>query len=514
MNKPQIVNVINFVRGCEPRQDVDLYLPAAEEISLMKKHHLRGTFLLQYDAMLREDFVSLFRGIDPGQIELGIWHEIVEPLTAACGIPWTGRFPWDWHVHCGFSAGYPLEQREALADESFRKFRELFGYYPKVFGSWLLDSHTVRYVSDKYRTDAMCICKEQYGTDGYTLWGGFYGQGYYPGRVNHFMPAKTAESGLSTPIFRMLGSDPVYQYDCGVDAATGNGAQGVITLEPVYCGSDGGGGVPRWVDWYLKENFNGDCLSFGYAQVGQENSFGWDRIGPGLSYQCAALEKLQSKGRVICETLGETGRRFKRLYPVTPACAITAHTAFDDAEKNSVWYCSACYRINIYCDHGRYRIRDLHVFDDRIADPFEYDTVKANDAVLETLPIADGNRHSGNGCLAGAVITSAESGDLIPGGPVAFTEKDSQTAVLTHGSIRTILEPNRISVLCPEEFDLEYRFGKAADHMPKLLGITQTRLTLGFMGARYGLQLSKGRFLSPTLIRSEKGAVCAEVFCE
>ena len=171
-----------------------------------------------------------------------------------------------------------------MIDEFFRKFKEVFGQYPRVFGSWLFDSHTVRYMTRKYDMDALCNCKEQYGTDGYTLWGGYYGQAYYPSATNVFMPAQRAEEQLPASLFRMLGSDQVRQYDFGMDPDNGaNTCQGVITLEPVYCaGNGGGGGVPEWVDWYLRENFNGECLSFGYAQAGQENSFGWDamRAGP------------------------------------------------------------------------------------------------------------------------------------------------------------------------------------------------------------------------------------------
>jgi len=44
------------------------------------------------------------------------------------------------------------------------------------------------------------------------------------------MPAQNEKNQLPVPVFRMLGSDPVRQYDQGVSS---NG-QGVITLEPVY----------------------------------------------------------------------------------------------------------------------------------------------------------------------------------------------------------------------------------------------------------------------------------------
>ena len=44
------------------------------------------------------------------------------------------------------------------------------------------------------------------------------------------MPAQTEEGQIPVPIFRMLGSDPIYQYDDGL----GQERQGVISLEPVY----------------------------------------------------------------------------------------------------------------------------------------------------------------------------------------------------------------------------------------------------------------------------------------
>jgi hypothetical protein len=69
-----------------------------------EKHHLRGTFLLQYDALLMAEYTDLLRALDPTQFELGVWHEIVQPQAEACGIPWRGRYSWDWHCHCGFLA--------------------------------------------------------------------------------------------------------------------------------------------------------------------------------------------------------------------------------------------------------------------------------------------------------------------------------------------------------------------------------------------------------------------------
>ena len=50
----RIMNIVNFVRGIEPRCEMDLYTPVEKQIQFNKKHNIPNTFLLQYDAMLRQ----------------------------------------------------------------------------------------------------------------------------------------------------------------------------------------------------------------------------------------------------------------------------------------------------------------------------------------------------------------------------------------------------------------------------------------------------------------------------
>ena len=505
MEKRQILNIVNFIRAVEPRENVDLILPVKKQIELMQQYHLRGTFLIQYDALLESSYTDLLKALDPNQFEIGVWFEVVQPLTERVGIPWRGRFPWDWHVHCGFSMGYTPAQREQLLDAFYADFLNVFGYYPRVFGSWFFDSHTARYVSDKYGADAMCNCKEQYGTDGYTLWGGYYGQGYYPSRGNIFVPAQTAQLQLPVPLFRMLGSDPVYQYDWGLDADAGaNSVQGVITLEPVY--TDVGGGNPDWVDWYMRENFNGECLSFGYAQAGQENSFSWPGMEKGLTYQFPLFAKLQQEGKIVVEPLGETGRWFQKTYTATPASTIAAHSAFDDPDKNSVWYCSKFYRMNLYCDHGCLRIRDLHIFREDDPDPFEDTVCRINEATYETLPVMDGNIFSGNRVIAGAYPTDA-AGQPITAGDFRFTQINADSVLVDYSSIRFTLMENGIKIIADEDFTLESRVGKTDRHFPALVSCSDKTLRLRYKDMDYGIQIIHGHFNGAKSICSEDGII-------
>lgn len=502
--KRQIVNIVNFVRGCEPRLEVDLVKPVKEQIRLIEEYRLSGTFLLQYDALVRPDITDLLRGLDSERYELGVWHEIVEEQAVASGIEWRGRYPWDWHTDCDCSVGYTKSERERLVDTVYSKFKEIFGYYPRVFGSWLFDTHTIRYISERYGIDAACNCKEQYGTDGYTLWGGYYGQGYYPSRNNVFLPASSREGQINVPIFRMLGSDPVYQYDLDIDREqTEPRIQSVITLEPAC---DIGGGSAEWTEWYMRENFNGECLSFGYTQVGQENSFGWEKMERGLTMQHALLRRLVDEGRITVECLGESGRFFKREYESTPASAITAHCAYDDPDKSSVWYSSSKYRINLYSDSEGVRIRDMHVFSDNFPDPFEDTVCRESSASYEALPVVDGNRNTGRGILAG--IYPVYDGGAEPRYErMSFTDLGDNRARVDYGELSFTLSESCVRVDSPVPLRLELRRGIDGGHTPTVRAVSQKRLDLSYLDTDYSLTLSRGKFLDSYLIQSECGVI-------
>ena len=380
---PRIVNIVNFIRGVEPRGPVDLLEPVVEQIRLAKKHKLPTTFLIQYDALIKPEFVELLkRELGPND-EVGVWLEVVQPQVEAAGLKWRGRYPWDWHTDVGFTQGYLPEERLKLMDVFMARFKETFGHYPKSAGCWVIDAPTLNYLADKYGIIAACNCKDQSGTDGYTLWGGYWNQAYYPSRVNAFMPAQTAATQLNVPVFRMLGSDPVSQYDDGL----GNERQGVVSLEPVY---PHGGGSPDWVRWFFDTNFRQPGLAFSYTQAGQENSFGWPAMSKGLIDQYALLEEWSKKGQVRVETLEKSGEWFRRTYKQTPATAVVAMKDFGKGERKSIWYESRFYRVNLYWEGKEWRVRDLHVFNENYEERYMKERVDTPYCIYDTLPVVDG----------------------------------------------------------------------------------------------------------------------------
>lgn len=397
----KVVNIVNFVRALEPRVDhSELVRCTSEEIRLIRQYRYPNTFLLQYDAMIDPAFRALFCREQDAQMELGIWIELSRPLTEAVGIPWRGRpgYDWDWHVDSGFLMGYAPDERKRLIDEIMREFRDLFGAYPKSVGSWLLDGVSMAYMSETYHVDAFLICREQLAIDAYTLWGGYFNQGYYPAKTNMLCPAQHEETQIHTPVFRMLGPDPIYGYDEKA-LLYPQTHPSCNTLEPVwYTGKE-----PNAVDWMFDCHYRQECLNFAYTTIGQENSFGWADIRDGLTLQLQKIRKMADAGQVIVETLGDTGRWFRQTFTHTPASALVAASDREQNGIQTVWYDCIHYRANLQLHGNRLYFRDIYRFDDTYPERYRTQACKQWQAIYDNLPVIDGRRWSTSAlhaCLA------------------------------------------------------------------------------------------------------------------
>ena len=419
-DRPKIVNIVNFIRLLEPRdpkitEDV-LYETVVKQVGMMKKYRLGGTFLLQYDALLDPRYQKLLKSLPRNSFEIGAWWEIPQPLVEKAGLKWRGRYPWDWRANIGFSTGYSPEERERLADVYMNDFKKIFGYYPRSVGSWFIDAHTLDYLYQKYGIVASGNCKDQYGTDGYTLWGGYWNQAYYPSKINSYMPAQDEASQIPVPIFRMLGSDPVRQYDNGL----GTNRQGVVTLEPVY---KFGGGDSAWVNWFFKAFVEGESMEFAYTQAGQENSFTWDAMSKGFEIQLPLIARLRDEKKVRVETLAASGQWFREHYKVTPATSVTVKEDLQGSDRRTVWFDSRFYRLNLLWENGTLRFRDIHLFNEHFPSAYTMNAATSNECSFFTLPFVDGYLWSTTGKMAGLRFKALIDGKeiLLKGGDPAIT---------------------------------------------------------------------------------------------
>ncbi len=501
---PRIVNIINFIRLLEPRdpkitKDI-LYETVVKQIEIMKKYKLRGTFLLQYDALINSRYQTLLKNLDTSEFEIGAWWEIPQPMVEKAGLKWRGRYPWDWRANIGFSTGYSPEEREKLADVYMKEFRNIFGYYPKSVGSWFIDAHTLNYLYKKYKIVASCNCKDQYGTDGYTLWGGYWNQAYYPSKINAYMPAQNQTNQIPVPIFRMLGSDPIRQYDNGLGSKT----QGVITLEPVY---KDGGGDSAWVNWYFKEFVQEACMEYAYTQTGQENSFTWDAMSKGFEIQMPLITRLRDKKKLKLETLSESGKWFRSRFYITPPTSVTVNEDLEGSDRKTVWFNSRFYRLNLLWEDGYLRFRDIHLFNEKLPSVYMTQKAASNECSFFTLPFVDGFIWSDSSKTAGLRFKVIIDGEevLLKGENPVITDSISGRLHISwplesfDGTLVMDLDERQIKMEIINGKSIDWFLELIASNTAKLpfLKVRPKRVDCNFEGINYSVTALQGNFSKP-----------------
>lgn len=384
------INVVNFIREIEPRFTMDMMLPVREQMAIIKRYGLPATWLLQFDALVSGPFVPFLKEQMPKDHEVGFWFEMNERHCRAADVEWRGRpgYEWDHLPFVAFTIGYTKEERVKLADTAMREFRRIWGRYPKSVASWNLDSFTMDHLTDRYGIDAYAVCRDQIATDGFTIWGSPIA-GYYPSKVNCWSPATDPKDQIGTPVLRMLGQDPVYYYYRDYPLPDGRRGNGPDTMEPAWTS----GRDPEFVRTYLEMIEHAPSLGFAYAQLGQENTFPWDQQSAGYEPQMKALAALRERKAVHVETMGDTGRRFKRAFRRTPAQAqIQLVDPFGNPEpgERSIWYQSRFYRANLHLKGDLPFLRDLTVYRDDFAQPFLDKPTRDHDVEQRMPPVLDG----------------------------------------------------------------------------------------------------------------------------
>ncbi len=383
-----MINIMNFVRQCEPRSEVTdqkLFPTTKAQMKLVKEMDVAHTFLLQYDTLCDYKYTDFFKTESTEKTELGLWFEVVEELTSAVGIPYKSEYnwKWDWHIIPGFSMGYTIDEREALVDEAMRKFKEVYGYYPKTVGSWMMDTHTINYLTDNYEISSLCNCRDQVNTDAYTMIGGYFNQAYYPSRKNMFTPAQSDELRVKVPMFRLLGPDPIHNYDeekyLSKDCKQ---KMTCYTMEAVWIGD-----YSNIMDWFYKTYYGNEDMGFSYAQIGQENSFGDYDLCTTLRMQ---IEKAKAFPDIQFMKMCDTGEWFKTQYPDgTPVTAVTALDNWDSEDVQSLYYDSQYYTANFFRHRNEIFLRALYAFDENAEDTYLNKVCETFDAVYENQPIVD-----------------------------------------------------------------------------------------------------------------------------
>ena len=386
MKKTAIINIYNFIRKSheEPSRFIqDDFDTIRKQIQLVRQYGLPATYALKYDALTDPRYQKLLREETAPQDEISAWWEITRELCEKAGVRFRGQVTeeFDERVNSAYCIGYEPEERKRLVDAYMDTFFSVFGKYPKSIGSWVLDTVTLEYAAERYGITAAATCRDQIGTDGFTLWGGWPNGVYFPSRQNENLPAQDPANQLPVPVFRLLGPDPIYNFEQNLRPDLYGM---VFTLEPAWLtGRD-----EQWIQWMFDTITKEDSLGIGYAQVGQENNFLWENIGPGLLPQLNLVERLAKEGLARVETMAASGEWFCKKYRITPPMTWQASHDWNTAHDLSAqWYASCCYRVGFLGEEGRLRVRDFFLYRDEYLSRYRQHAMTNAKSTFDALPL-------------------------------------------------------------------------------------------------------------------------------
>ena len=376
------VTIVNPVRGDEFWGEKSF--SPLEGVAILKraagKENFPMTWLLRSDAIESSSISAYFKTL-PKSDEIGVFLEIMPNLARSTGIsyPQGGTF---WHdANKIFLSGYKPEERTKLIDQIFAEFRNNFGYFPKSVGAWHVDAYSALYMQQKYKVTSVLICADQFGTDGYQIWGGWWGVPYYPSKFNILTPAQTTKNKLDLVVFWWAARDPELGYGGSVNESTYS-----VQVNDYQSHNLGVDYLKGLLDLYLKNDSN----QFGQITIGLENDNNWEKIGDGFSQQLQEIARRRNLGELKIVTMADFSDwykgKFKNLSPT---------------HQIGLWTMNPKFRVGLIEKDGKKYIRDLRIYDESwpeanlltanvwgtlsLNNPYKIDTVRFPDN-LQKLP--------------------------------------------------------------------------------------------------------------------------------
>lgn len=397
----QFVNIVNPVRISSYTKDSKASLEA--QYQQVKKRQLPATWLLTYDATLDSGIVSVAKNMNQFQ-ELGIFLEVTEALAKDSDVIYNKTDSWH-RANSIFLSGYTQADRIRLIDTSFEKFKGNFGYYPKSVGGWWVDSFSLGYMKEKYKITANLGVADQFSTDGYQVWGQYFGVPFYPSKFHAGIPARTLANKLDIATLQWAPRDPLDGYGRGPASLFSTQDYFTINLSDEY--------FKKLIDLYTRSQTN----KFGQITVGLEGDLNPEAYDAQFSRQLDIILDLKKQNIVDIVTMKDFANFYKLNFPTVSPSQIIETDDLLGKKIKAIWYQSPALRVHLTYDYetSRTKILDLRFYFDNFQEPFYISPNRDIDLSINIPSIIDS---AGNAEEAWVVTnekldhTKIENGDL------------------------------------------------------------------------------------------------------
>ena len=316
---------------------------------------------LRYDALTNEKFMDLLNK-KPQRHTLGLLLEVTPQLAGDSGIRSNIPEQANWsEARYAFLVGYEIGERKQILDHLFALFHKQFGYYPAFTSSWMIDSWSLDYIRTKYGVRVHEITKEQFETDGYTLYGGIFNLPFFPSQKHPLLPGIGADT-LDVMILRQTVSDLNKNYGSAKSWFTSQPNDYLSQKPPVDFAYFQG----------LISEIQSQDEPTKVVVLGLENSTEWASYQNEFLKQLDFIKELSAKNEIKLISAYDLYQSFNKNYSRISARFLKT-AGFPESGK--LWYFGKNYRVLIEIWDGLPVLTDLRLFLN-IADP--YTSLKAD----------------------------------------------------------------------------------------------------------------------------------------
>ncbi len=343
------VVAVNPIRDRRMWQDINLL---SDQIKIFLKEDIPANWLITYSNLFDNLLTEKLKQIPTNQ-EIGIFLEVDQNLAEDSLVGYLlGEGDWA-RPDKVFLSGYEIKERQRMIDVVFEKFKQIFGFYPKIVGSWYIDAFSLSYLVDKYQITAVIQVADQYQTDKYGIWGRPWGTPYYPSKFNTLVPANSFKDKLPVVLIQWAQRDPLNGYGSDVFSSTYSvQANDYIAHHQLNIDY-----FKKLAESYLFSANDLNQLTIG-IEVGQEGK----KYIREYEKQVLFLKSLSNKGKIAFLSMSEFAQKFSNLYPELSPNYFIKGKDIVNQQNEAFWFSSPLYRIGLIMEKGELKIRDLRSY--------------------------------------------------------------------------------------------------------------------------------------------------------
>jgi hypothetical protein len=341
------------IESQDPFSNFQFYLDQQQNLELP------ATFLFRYDALLDSRITTTARNF-PDHLEAGLFLEITPQLAESSGVNYHQSHNWA-DATSVFISGYSPEERVQLIDTAISQFQKTLGTTPTSVGAWHIDAASASYLQQTYGVTTLLICADQFATDNYQLWGGWWGVPYYPSTHHILQPAQSQKLKLDLVVTHWATRDPLNGYGPTASEASLYSVQPndytKFDLDTSY--------FLKLLEIYTKKNSN----QFGYLNIGLENDYSTRDHGLEFINQLQTVKDKVTTGQLQVLTLSQFSSWYRQTFPhLSPPHTISGPDPLG-TNRTASWQMTPNYRLGIVQENGQTLLRDFRLYNQQSPEP-------------------------------------------------------------------------------------------------------------------------------------------------